>query len=231
VTSAAEWQSENEAYWTSVSAVAEVLGSCVGSIGPIRALDLGCGSGLGRRLLSSIPGVVYTGVDISPGMVAKARTKFPDELFLNCAMTSSKLEPSSYELVMLLFTVFSFEPCPEDLARRIFDWLSPGGSVYVSALSRFSLRRIARLKFGQVEHYRTRGYSGQSQGAPAVCYTPSSLRDLFLEAGFTHRVHNPIGVASGLCEVARLFAASRYLARRVPWADHQVDFVFTKGSE
>jgi SAM-dependent methyltransferase len=59
----------------------EVL-AAIGALDGTRILDVGCGTGdLLQWLLSRNLSVTYTGVDITPGMIDVAATRFPDASF------------------------------------------------------------------------------------------------------------------------------------------------------
>jgi cyclopropane fatty-acyl-phospholipid synthase-like methyltransferase len=90
-------------------------------------LDLGCGGGrTAARTVAERHR--YTGVDLSPVQIERARERIPTGRFLVADVTRLELEPGSFDAVMSLF-MFGHIPRAEQgpLLARMHTWLRPGG--------------------------------------------------------------------------------------------------------
>ena len=99
---------------------------------PGRILDAGCGTGRMSRYLAD-RGCAVEGVDLSPGMVAQARSAHPDLQFTTGALTALPYPDGRFAGVMLWYSTIHTPPegQPAILAevRRV---LEPGGHVLVA---------------------------------------------------------------------------------------------------
>lgn len=97
-----------------------------------RVLDVGCGYG---RLLGELQGLGYTaltGIDLSPAMIARARSRHPGIAFVVVDHPPYPFSPDSFDLV-LLFAVLTCIPetaAQETLVEEIHRLLAPGGYLY-----------------------------------------------------------------------------------------------------
>lgn len=134
-----------------------------------RALDVGCGPGdLLEELAERLPGARISGADVSEQSIALARKKDPGaELFL-ADLTAPDFEARQADRLGL----FDLVVCSEVLehieddalaARRLAEWLAPGGQLIVTVpggrMSRFD--RV----IGHHRHYRPRQLRRLLQGA------------------------------------------------------------------
>ena len=90
-------------------------------------LDLGCGSGdPGTKMLSVYFNV--TGVDISPGQIARARANVPDANFVLADITDVEFPSESFDAVTAFYSIIHIprELQPE-LLEKIAGWLRVGG--------------------------------------------------------------------------------------------------------
>jgi ubiquinone/menaquinone biosynthesis C-methylase UbiE len=97
-------------------------------------LDIGCGAGV--PITSTLAKQYFvTGVDISNGMIARARSNVPDATFINDDIMSVIFPPSSFDAAVAFYSIFNI---PRDehpaLLRRILGWLKPGG-VFLATFS------------------------------------------------------------------------------------------------
>jgi SAM-dependent methyltransferase len=92
-----------------------------------RVLDLGCGGG--RASAQTVAKRHrYTGVDLSPVQVDRARERIPHARFLVGDATTVEFEPGSFDGLMSLFMLGHIprdEQAP--LLARMNGWLRPGG--------------------------------------------------------------------------------------------------------
>lgn len=110
---------------------------------PLRILDLGCGTGwFTRKLAQMWPSAAVTGVDLSPGMIARASERSgPDIDWLVADAEALPLPDQSYDLVFSnLMIQWCADPGPV-LAecRRV---LKAGGRLMVSSLVDGTLREL-----------------------------------------------------------------------------------------
>lgn len=97
-------------------------------------LDLGCGTGL---FLEYCPIGLrnYTGIDVSSGMLAVARKKFPGHAFYQADMADLSFLPAgSLGSVVSLFASFAYALEPERVIAEIGRLLAPGGRFFVMTL-------------------------------------------------------------------------------------------------
>ena len=94
---------------------------------PARIADLGCGTGTLTRLLVD-EGYVVDGVDLSPEMVARARTKVPEADFTIGDAASPTLETSSYDVVLSRHVLWAL-PDPVAAISAWVGLLKPEGVV------------------------------------------------------------------------------------------------------
>jgi SAM-dependent methyltransferase len=95
-------------------------------------LELGCGEGLPvARMVAERHS--YTGVDISPVQVERARRNVPGATFREADYTRLELAPESFDAVVAILTI-THVPREEHagLLRAIFGWLRPGGYLLAS---------------------------------------------------------------------------------------------------
>jgi SAM-dependent methyltransferase len=97
-----------------------------------QALDVGCGSG---RLTTVLTGAGYrvVGLDVSPGMLALARERYPGSHFIQadiCTWTP----PEQYDLVIAWDSIFHVPHAEQrGVVGKLCDALAPGGSVLFTA--------------------------------------------------------------------------------------------------
>ena len=134
-----------------------------------RVLELGCGSGTPetKRLAQRF---AFTGVDISPRQVERARAAIPEVEFLCADFTELELPPGSFDAVAS-FYVFNHVPREllAPLLGRIHAWLVPGGLLLTA--------------FGQSDNP---GWRGEWLGAETFFsgFPPAVNSRLVREAGF-----------------------------------------------
>lgn len=121
----------------------------------VRVLDLGCGNGAFLALLAGLPGVVSTGVDHNPDVVAECRRRGIDAQvgwLDEAAARAGKCD------VVCLWHVVEHVADPLGTLRRVCaDLLAPGGAICFSVpLSPMSTERAARDPFNEPPHHLTR---------------------------------------------------------------------------
>ncbi len=102
---------------------------------PIRILDAGCGTGLAAPLLRPFASQLV-GVDLSEGMLAKARERrLYDELVAAELCTFMNSRPAAFDLIFLTDTLIYFGAL-EEVFRAAHRALAPGGMLAFSVESR-----------------------------------------------------------------------------------------------
>lgn len=102
---------------------------------PLTILDLGCGTGwFTRKLQALFPEARVVGVDLSQGMIEKARSASPDSIqWLTADAENLPFPPGSFDLV---FSNLMIQWCqhPQDVLSQCRRLLKPGGRLAVSTL-------------------------------------------------------------------------------------------------
>jgi SAM-dependent methyltransferase len=95
-------------------------------------LDLGCGPGFfAERLLSAVPALQLTAVDLDPNMAALARARLGGRAeVLEAAATNLDLLEESFDLAVARF-LFQHVHAPDLAAAELFDVLKPGGRAVI----------------------------------------------------------------------------------------------------
>ena len=106
-------------------AVCQWLGEA--KIGGGKVLDLGCGTGLFLDLIETKP-YKYLGVDVSSGMLAEAKYKFPYHNFAKADMESNFF--GMFDQVVSLFGSMNYIQ-PAAIQRLLYRHLVPGGRFFV----------------------------------------------------------------------------------------------------
>jgi len=190
------WTENNNSYWSEVAkkynesyndswSILEnhYIGSklkFVGTLFDFKILDLGCGTGLGYLLcISSNPNIQYTGVDISSEMLNILNQKYKNVTTFNSSMSDlSKISSNSYDAVISIFTAFSYTDNIENTVSEVSRVIKDEGTILISVISRFSIRRILKLDFTKKEKYKTRGIESNGFSYSRV-FSKSDLADLF----------------------------------------------------
>ncbi|MCJ7605968.1 MAG: class I SAM-dependent methyltransferase [Dehalococcoidales bacterium] len=141
-------------------------------------LDIGCGAGVpvAKTLAERC---IVTGVDISGGMIARARSNVPGATFIHGDITAIDFPPSQFDAAVAFYSIFHLprEEHP-DLLRRIYGWLKPGGWL------------LATLSYHNEAPYMEE-YMGQTMFWSN--YSLEEYRDLLKETGFTVVEETAIG--------------------------------------
>jgi len=160
-----------------------------------KILDLGCGTGLGYELLSkSIPhGFFYSGIDIAPQMIYKAKRQYGEDQYINFYIEDmtdlSMFDDNSFSVVMSLFGSFSHVIDYERGLSEIYRILKPGGKLFLMTYSKYSISSIIstsiRLNCSMAfkRPYNIRN-SKEQMACDALFYSPSILNNALSAIGF-----------------------------------------------
>jgi SAM-dependent methyltransferase len=99
--------------------IIDIIGKCESLV------DIGCGTGM---ILDYLSPRSYIGLDPSKGMIAQARQKHPDRLFINSTLNDF-YNSYEYEKVISLFGTPTYFKC--DYRERIDRMLKPSGEAYL----------------------------------------------------------------------------------------------------
>ena len=109
-----------------------LLTALVEMVGTGRLADVGCGPGHVTRYLATLHDDVV-GLDLSPGMVAIARSHAPSIAFEVASMLALPVADGSWAGAVLLYSVIHLSPAERVVAfRELARVVRPGGPVLVS---------------------------------------------------------------------------------------------------
>ncbi len=186
-------------------------------------LDIGCGTGLGYEILASVMPIDfnYLGLDISDRMIHVAKQKFPHITFSKSSMNNLIYPSQSFDMVMSLFSAFSYEEDSTSTISEIYRVLRPGGICFISMFNRFSLRRLINTRFAEVELYSTRGDS-VVQCVPTKTFSIQTAKNEFQNAGFNNVQASGQGLFSGVLEHPCFWSLDKLLSRICPDLTHMI---------
>ena len=144
-------------------------------------LDLGCGTGLFIQHYGKYGGAA-TGLDLSPGMIHKARSRCRMGRF---AVGNAEILPfrdESFDALSSLLA-FSYLKEPESMIKEAYRVLKPGGVIAVVTLGKNLLTSglPALYAMGEAMNIRHVGMGDFGERY----YSESEMNDLFFKAGFT----------------------------------------------
>lgn len=89
-------------------------------------VELGCGTG--RDAIELAEGHAYTGVDLSPVMLAGAAARVPTGRFIEHDVATLELDAASFDAVVALYALGHLPSAEhQPLFERVHGWLRPGG--------------------------------------------------------------------------------------------------------
>ncbi|MCJ7627768.1 MAG: class I SAM-dependent methyltransferase [Longimicrobiales bacterium] len=106
-----------------------------------RALEVGPGSGVYLPVLQESFSRV-SATDVEPAHLADLRPRFPDVELILDDITSSRLEPASFDLILCSEVVEHIPDSPRAI-RGMFELLRPGGTLILSTPQRYSPLELA----------------------------------------------------------------------------------------
>lgn len=194
--------------------------------GGTQVLDLGCGSGLGFRLLKSqFPELSYTGIDFSPRMLSELLRRHPGAT-TNCGnvvAVMSSIKVRSFDLIIAINTSASFFDEPKEVMRQISRLLKPTGRYSLSFLNKSSLRRVLHNLRDDRESYRTRGdHDASISGVNALVYEPSQLVGMAKDVNLVVSSIEYQSVLGGVLEHRFTIPLEKVLMRVRPRLGHSV---------
>lgn len=112
---------------------------CTSFPDPIKALEVGCGTGRYFHCLTNVEELV--GMDISEDMLQAAETPVRNELItvrrirrIRGNVYLSAFEPESFHFIYSLGMFGNGCPVTVNLCNKFHDWLSPGGKIYFNTV-------------------------------------------------------------------------------------------------
>lgn len=184
---------------------------------PDNILDLGCGTGLGFRMLTPTR---YLGIDLSPKMIERAKELNPSAQFLVGDFESMQWPANYFDNVISYYGSLSHSVDVRAAIDRIHHCLVPGGRFVAMFYSRNSLHNVSNavLHFNR-EYLRTlRPYAirnfhkAEPKPVPAYFYTSDELRQLF--ADFDGVQVRGLNILPEVPVLKKLFGLSDHLASR-----------------
>lgn len=164
-------------------------------------LDVATGTGLVARALPSERDLAITGIDISDGMLAVARTAQPSARFIHADAATLPFEPASFDLITCVTALHLFPDAPAALAewRRV---LRPQGRI---VLATFAIDAPVTGQRGGAHV----GHGSSTLDRHAPFGTPDALSEFAAAAGLQLSgvqlwAHPPVGEPDDVCLIAEL---------------------------
>lgn len=185
-------------------------------------LDLGFGLGLGYEFILENQRFEYFGIDISRGMLEKCLKKYP-KLNLSSGHMSdlSKYEDGQFDVIISIFSSFSYTDEIEHTLEEIKRVLRPNGVVFISVISRFSLRRLLKFQTEKFEKYKTRQTNLESY-SNSWTFTKKELIFLFENAGFEDIKVTGLNSFASIFEFSLLWKLGRFISIIFPNLSHEL---------
>jgi ubiquinone/menaquinone biosynthesis C-methylase UbiE len=118
-----------------VAVEARVVHGLLDGLEPARALDAGCGTGRHARALAQ-RGHQVTGADLTPEMLARARSRVPEASFVRADLRALPFADASFALVVCGLAL-SHLPSLDEAVAELARVLEPGGRLIASVLHPF----------------------------------------------------------------------------------------------
>ncbi len=181
-----------------------------------QVLEVGCGTGLVLSRIAPVASKVV-GVDLSPGMLAKARARGLE--VREGSATALPFEDASFDVVCS-FKVLAHVPDITTAMREVSRVLRPGGVALLEFYNRRSLRYLARRAAGA----RRIGRSHREDDISTRWDTPSSIRavlppELVVDRFAGVRIVTPAAVLHDIPGVRRALAWTERTLAEGPLAE------------
>jgi ubiquinone/menaquinone biosynthesis C-methylase UbiE len=217
--------------------IAKILSSVRPARSPVRVLDLGCGTGLGFKIIhNKFANLEYIGIDASSSMLDQAKgnteafvsanTKI--QLHHSDAMSAlSTVGNTEFDIVLALNATGSYVAKTRPLFSECSRVLRPGGTALLSFLNRYSARRLLHHSPCAIkEQSVSRGEFQSSLSTPAVTLRKhdiiSRLKHLQAESITLHYQ----SVLGGVWETDRSLVAERLIRKLAPSLGHTINVLF-----
>jgi ubiquinone/menaquinone biosynthesis C-methylase UbiE len=185
-----------------------------------RLLDLGCGTGLfiERYIADGGSTGSAVGLDISTGMIEKARLRSPVSDFLVGTAEVLPFRDAEFDAVASMLA-FSYVPHPERMLAESYRVLRPGGAIAICTLGKNVLTSVvpAIYRIGEKMDVRRIGMGDFGEHY----YNEQEMESLFACAGFT-------GINVQRCSFAHLNLATPLydLAKKVePFIEERMPYL------
>jgi Methyltransferase domain len=194
--------------------------------GPIVVLDIGCGTGFALRQLGAI-GVTakYTGIDISPKMIASfnAGDMLADSIKLQVADFDQYTwqQDSRPTLIISTYGSINFSRNRWSALAQLSALQHRGDTIFMMVLNRYSLRRVIHLRLGSTEAYRTRS-SHSSIQVPVFYDTVRTINANLTAMGYKMLLRRGDGPLSGLYEQPVLWRPNDWIGQRSTLLSHTI---------
>lgn len=140
-------------------------------VGSGTLLDLGCSSGGFLQSLKNEPWKLH-GIEISPDEARRAEKSSGAQVFVG-EILDAKFPPDSFDVVTC-FHVLEHVYKPQEVIRKVWEWLKPGGIFYIL---------VPNIEALEVSIFRSYWY-GLELPRHLYHYSPTSLRRLFALSDF-----------------------------------------------
>jgi SAM-dependent methyltransferase len=170
-------------------------------------LDVGCSSG---AFLSTMKGQSWTlyGIEIDPEQAGRAEAKSGAQVFTGDLLAAS-FAAESFDAITMFHVLEHFDR-PRERMAKIFNWLKPGGVVYLG---------LPNIGSWEAQVFRTYWF-GLELPRHFYHYSPDSLRTLLFSAGFQEVwLQTPGSYATQSIRYLVDDAVQRFGVSRVPLAE------------
>jgi len=134
-------------------------------------LDVGCSSGAFLSTMTGQPWSLH-GIEIDAEQASTARLRTGAQIFTG-DLLDVKFEPQSFDVVTM-FHVLEHLDRPRERMARVFNWLKPGGVLYLG---------LPNIDSWEAQLFRSYWF-GLELPRHFYLYSPTSLRKLLFSAGF-----------------------------------------------
>ncbi len=117
---------------------------------PKKALDVGCGEGRFCRMLKP-HGIEVTGIDPTPALIAAARARDPECIYLEAAAERLPFDDNAFDLVVSYLSLIDI-PDMQAAITEMARVLTPGGTVLIANLNGFNTAGSGWVKRAAGEH-------------------------------------------------------------------------------
>ena len=168
-----------------------------------RILDVGCGSGLGFRLLAgNFPFLQYSGIDFAENMISELKSRHPDAV-AHCGEAlevMKSLEPERFDFIFSINAAMSFPQETDQILEQVSRLLVPDGRFCLSFLNQRSLRRRLGKIEARTEEYRTRGDCLSTEWIPALAVDEVDFKQRLSRVGLLCQKVDYLSVLGGVWE-------------------------------
>ncbi len=162
-------------------------------------------------------------------MLQRFSSTQPEAETVHARMEDGHASRHPYDAIVSFFGALSYASSLDSVVAQASELLTNDGYLRLSVFSRFSLRRLLRLRLGPFEDYGSRKIPSL-KGIRTRTYTMKEMQRTAREYGFAVVAVTAFGAFTGVLERRRIWKLDRLLCRIAPWAAHTTDVVLRRES-